>query len=139
MTRGRKPIPECIGQSVIAPISQEVPAYLSKPAKKIYRKLRNQLITAGMSSILDETALAMLAANQAELEQVEKELVNASKIIEGKNGAIPNPLYRIKRQCESVIANLIKELGLSPNARKRITNNSSANQANTELDDMING
>lgn len=111
------------------------PAWLSKEAKKAWKRLSVELVAYNVLSAVDRDAFVMLCQTIGRMEQIEQSIAarQAQLIGEGKDPAdaliahTPNGMrvqaviYQLLNREQSKLTAMLAEFGLSPSARTRVT------------------
>ena len=112
-----------------------VPKYLSKEARKAWKRLTPELIRYNLLSTVDADALALLCQSIGRLEIVERSIAGrqAALVAEGKDPAdalvdftpkgmrTQSVMYQVLNRETDKLRNLLAEFGLTPAQRARVT------------------
>jgi P27 family predicted phage terminase small subunit len=135
VARGRKPLPTDLkvlrGNPGKRPINASEPkpikkiprpaSWLSKEAKKVWRRTAPILFRLGVLSEADTDALTNLCCAIAEYENAVQELQKNPRIFESATGyQFPSPWYSIANQAHKQIKALLAEFGMTPSSRSRL-------------------
>jgi P27 family predicted phage terminase small subunit len=93
------------------------PIWLSKEAKKEWKRMFTLLEKLNLISDIDMTIFAMYCQNYARWKQAEEELNSEKLKILGQRGPIINPLIKISATYQTRMKISIEKLGLSPSDR----------------------
>jgi P27 family predicted phage terminase small subunit len=97
-----------------------MPRGLPAEAKAEWRRVVPQLEDIGMLASIDRGVLIRYCAAWADWCELARLLEKSGKLIKGQKGnLVRNPLWLMKRDCEQAIAELARQLGLTPAARLR--------------------
>jgi len=97
------------------------PAWLSVVAKREYRRVGRLLLTAGVMTIADGPALAMLATSWATWVEAETAAIEHGLIVKGRDGApAVNPYRKIANEAYDRTRQLLVEFGMTPSSRTRV-------------------
>jgi P27 family predicted phage terminase small subunit len=100
-----------------------VPPYLSKYAKKEWRRMVKMLLNAGLYTEADQTALAMYCQAYGRWRQAEEELDKQNKLMyeTDKGYHHQSPLVSITARYWEQMRKMLAEFGLTPSSRSRMT------------------
>jgi P27 family predicted phage terminase small subunit len=90
-------------------------------AKREYRRVGKLLLTAGVMTIADGPALAMLATSWATWVEAETAAIEHGLIVKGRDGApAVNPYRKIANEAYDRTRQLLVEFGMTPSSRTRV-------------------
>jgi P27 family predicted phage terminase small subunit len=96
------------------------PIWLSKEAKKEWKRVFTLLEKLELISDIDMTIFAMYCQNYARWKQAETELNDENLKVMGRTGYIVNPLVKISQTYQTRLKISIEKLGLSPSDRANL-------------------
>jgi P27 family predicted phage terminase small subunit len=113
----------------------DVPRYLSKEARKAWKRLSEELIRYNLLSRVDRDAFAMLCQTIGRLEQIERSIEAKAKLLleadkdptdalmdTTPNGLrVQSALYQILNKEQAKLHKLLESFGLRPDARASVT------------------
>ncbi|MBP3959444.1 phage terminase small subunit P27 family [Gemmata sp. G18] len=118
------------GASRYRPGAPACPSWLSKTAKKVFKRVVGDMLEAGTVANVDVGLIASYATAEADLAEVRKALNKTGVVIEvptldrngrptGHSVEKPNPLLRTQDALLGRVKQLADALGISPAARSR--------------------
>ena len=117
----------------------KLPKYLLPETKKFMKTVIDELTEKKMLSEIDSGCLLMLAENYNIFLKSMEELNKGSLTFLSDRGNVsPNPLLRIAKDAESVYLQIIKEFGLSPLSRNKLSDDSKDSGEVSPLEQFIN-
>ena len=97
-----------------------MPRTLPEEAKAEWRRVVPELESIGMLATIDRGVLVRYCQAWADWCELNGLLQRSGKLIKGQKGnLVRNPLWLMKRDAEQAIAELARQLGLTPAARLR--------------------
>ena len=99
------------------------PRFLTKPARKEWRRVAARLVAMGseMLTDIDRAALACYCQAVGRLEDAERELVKYGNVIKTPKGyPIQNPYLAIANKAIDQIRQFAVEFGMTPSSRSRV-------------------
>lgn len=101
------------------------PTWLSKEAKKEFRRLANELLTVDLITNVDVDALALYCDAYVDYVRCTRIIDEEGLLVEYTNKAaetnkVPHPLLTKKKQLYDQMKTLASEFGLTPSARAKI-------------------
>ena len=103
----------------------KLPKYLLPETKKFMKTVIDELTEKKMLSEIDCGCLLMMAENYNIFLKSMEELNKGSLTFLSDRGNVsPNPLLRIAKDAESVYLQIMKEFGLSPLSRNKLSDDS---------------
>ena len=117
---GRRPLPQ---NEPMPPVKiPSPPRELSDRAKKEWRKLAKQLLSAGIVTELDGMGLAGIVSSYVRWLDVQQKLSTTGLLVMGPDG-IPraNPLLRISSEAQAEFTRGLSECGMTPASRGRVS------------------
>ncbi len=111
------------------------PKYLSKEARKAWKRLSVELLEYNLLSKVDRDAFAMLCQTIGRLEQIEtsingrmallaseqKDVIDALFEATPKGMKVQHPVYQVLNREQAKLNSLLAEFGLTPAQRARVT------------------
>jgi P27 family predicted phage terminase small subunit len=86
-----------------------------------YRRVGAELLTLGLVTKLDETALTIYAVAYSTWVRAVKALQTEEPLATwGKGGQYPNPWFKIKGEAEITMERMMTQFGMTPSARSRL-------------------
>lgn len=117
----------------------KLPKYLLPETKKFMKTVIDELTEKKMLSEIDSGCLLMLAENYNIFLKSMEELNKGSLTFLSDRGNVsPNPLLRIAKDAESVYLQIMKEFGLSPLSRNKLSDDSKDSGEVSPLEQFIN-
>jgi P27 family predicted phage terminase small subunit len=97
-----------------------MPRSLPEEAKAEWRRVVPELESIGILATIDRGVLIRYCTAWADWCELARLLERSGKLIKGQKGnLVRNPLWLMKRDAEQAIADLARQLGLTPAARLR--------------------
>jgi P27 family predicted phage terminase small subunit len=97
-----------------------MPRTLPEEAKAEWKRVVPELEDIGLLASIDRGVLIRYCTAWADWCEMNGLLQRSGKLIKGQKGnLVRNPLWLMKRDCEQTIADLARQLGLTPSARLR--------------------
>jgi len=97
------------------------PSWLSAVAKREYRRVGKLMVSAGVMTVADGPALAMLATSWATWVEAETMASEHGLIVKGRDGApAVNPYRKIANEAYDRTRQLLVEFGMTPSSRTRV-------------------
>jgi P27 family predicted phage terminase small subunit len=97
-----------------------MPRTLPEEAKAEWKRVVPELEDIGLLASVDRGVLIRYCTAWADWCELAGLLQQSGKLIRGQKGnLVRNPLWLMKRDCEQTIAELARQLGLTPSARLR--------------------
>jgi P27 family predicted phage terminase small subunit len=97
-----------------------MPRDLPAEAKAEWRRIVPQLEEIGLLATIDRGVLVRYCTTWADWQELDRLLQRSGKLIKGQKGnLVRNPLWLMRRDAEQMLADLARQLGLSPAARLR--------------------
>lgn len=97
------------------------PTWLSKEAKAEWRRITPELHRLGLLAKLDRAVLAGYCQSWSQFVAAERLIGPRLCVIGQKGEVVKHPAWQVRRDALTQLTQLAKELGLSPNARGRMT------------------
>ena len=120
------------------PVLPKCPAWLSKEAKKEWRRVAGPLYRAGLLTELDKNTLAMYCQTWGRYEQCQKTLAQEGDTYIQSNGEPKQrPEYYIMKDAMKELRALITLFGLAPGPRMRME--LPEPPAQDEMEELLNG
>lgn len=117
----------------------KLPKYLLPETKKFMKTVIDELTEKKMLSEIDSGCLLMMAENYNIFLKSMEELNKGSLTFLSDRGNVsPNPLLRIAKDAESVYLQIMKEFGLSPLSRNKLSDDSTDSGEVSPLEQFIN-
>lgn len=117
----------------------KLPKYLLPETKKFMKTVIDELTEKKMLSEIDLGCLLMMAENYNIFLKSMEELNKGSLTFLSDRGNVsPNPLLRIAKDAESVYLQIMKEFGLSPLSRNKLSDDSKDSGEVSPLEQFIN-
>lgn len=117
----------------------KLPKYLLPETKKFMKTVIDELTEKKMLSEIDSGCLLMMAENYNIFLKSMEELNKGSLTFLSDRGNVsPNPLLRIAKDAESVYLQIMKEFGLSPLSRNKLSDDSKDSGEVSPLEQFIN-
>jgi P27 family predicted phage terminase small subunit len=133
---GRRPLNDREPQ--VAPSLPKPPKELSASAKRLWKRVGEQLLTAGIVTELDGLALSALVQSYARWLEAQTMLAATGLLIRGADGQPAlNPLLRLSKDAQAEYTRMLSEFGLTPSSRSRIV--SSAPKKDDPFGDFLKG
>jgi P27 family predicted phage terminase small subunit len=99
----------------------KMPVTLQDEAKSEWRRIVPVLEAAGLLATVDRGVLIRYCVGWADWVELNTQLQATSKLIKGARGhLVRNPLWIMRGDIEATLADLGRQLGLSPVARQRV-------------------
>jgi P27 family predicted phage terminase small subunit len=96
------------------------PQSITGEAAAEWRRIVPDLERMGLLTTVDRGVLIRYCTAWADWVDVDRQLRETGRLIKGqRNGLVRNPLWMLRQDAESVLSDLGKQLGLTPNARLR--------------------
>lgn len=117
---GKRPLNECEPRPDGVPTC---PRYLSKAARKEWRRVAPRLVAmgSGMLTEVDRAAFACYCQAVGRIEDAERELVKYGNVIKTPKGyPIQNPYLAIANKATDQIRQFAVEFGMTPSSRSRV-------------------
>jgi P27 family predicted phage terminase small subunit len=112
----------------------KTPSWLSKEAKKIWKRTADQLEAMGLLYEADQDILTSYAVAVVTYQQATELVDQQGILVEGRrDGFVTNPAVRVQRDQATLIRMLGSELGLTPSSRTRLK----ANEAEDDEDNFL--
>jgi P27 family predicted phage terminase small subunit len=97
-----------------------MPATLSAEAKAEWRRVVPELERMGTITKLDRGLLIRYCTAWADWLELDGQVTKTGRLVKGKDGHwVRNPLWLLRRDAESTVTDLGRQLGLTPDARVR--------------------
>ena len=96
-----------------------MPRDLPPEAKAEWRRIVPVVEEMGLLATIDRAVLIRYVTAWADWVELTELLKKSGKLIKGQRGIIRNPAWLLKRDAEQALADLTKQLGLTPAARLR--------------------
>jgi P27 family predicted phage terminase small subunit len=134
--QGRKPVPTALkvlhgnpGKRSLNPNEPKpelklppVPAHLSEPAKKEWRRLGRQLLRMGLVTEIDRPALALLCQAWGRWVEAEDALKRYGVMVKSPAGfPMQSPYLAVANKAMEQMRSLLSEFGLTPASRTRVS------------------
>lgn len=98
-----------------------MPRTLTGEAAAEWKRIVPELEKMGLLTSLDRAVLIRYCRVWADWVDVDANLQKTGPLIKGRrDGLVRNPLWLLRSDAESTLSDLMKQLGLTPNARLRI-------------------
>lgn len=97
------------------------PPTLTAAAVPHWESLVAALMSLGVLTECDQVALAQFAEDLAEIEACDHELSERGLVISDDKKSFVNPLVRIRNEAKDRVLRYLKEFGLTPSARTRVS------------------
>lgn len=135
MTRGRRPLPTALKVARGNPGKRKLnldepqplpgaamPGFLSPEARKYWPDLAYQLEEAGVLTRVDGIALALLCEAFATWRTASRRAQRNPTVTSRKSGMVRrSPYYTVMNEAQSQVLGLLREFGMSPASRTRVT------------------
>lgn len=100
----------------------DIPDHLSDSAKVHWEKVTQQMDEAGVLSVADADVLAMYCEEYVLWISEKQKLLEEGTIVDGaRGGKVKNPRTTLVNSLRTNVITLQKQLGLTPQTRKKIT------------------
>ena len=96
------------------------PSQLRPEVRAVWRRLAKVLVPLGLLSAADQDNFALLCVAVERWGRAQSEISKLGEVCAYKGRPIPNPWLAVSRDCESTIARVGGEFGLSPSSRTRL-------------------
>lgn len=98
-----------------------MPRTLDGEAKAEWRRIVPELERMGLLTTVDRAVLIRYCRIWANWLELDAGLQKTGMLIKGRlNGLVRNPLWLLRTDAEAMLSDLMKQLGLTPNARLRM-------------------
>ena len=112
------------------------PTYLRREASAEWQRVVRGLDAMGILATIDRAVLTAYVETWAVWKEARDDLAKRGHLVEGDRGKVKNPSWQIYREATTVLANLARELGLTPGARLRMELPTPAATGATDADDF---
>lgn len=111
-----------LGAKVAVVARPAMPRNLDGEAKAEWRRIVPELEKMGLLATVDRAVLIRYCRIWANWLELDGGLQKTGMLIKGRrDGLVRNPLWLLRTDAESMLSDLMKQLGLTPNARLRLS------------------
>jgi P27 family predicted phage terminase small subunit len=97
------------------------PSHLDRIAKAEWKRVSYELLSVGLLTVVDRSALGAYCAAFARWVKAEKELQNKPAVVKAPSGyPMPNPYIGIANSALDLMRKFLTEFGMTPASRSRI-------------------
>ncbi len=116
------------------PVAPKCPAWLSKEAKREWKRVAPELERLGLLTVVDGGALAAYCQAYARWREAEEAIKREGLVVQTGTGYLmPHPAVKIAEKAQQLIKAFCTEFGLTPSSRSRM----SLPEAKDEEDDFF--
>lgn len=124
-----------------------VPRYLSKPAKREWKRLAKMLLKLGVLTVADGDALAALCEALVLWQQAKEEVrengitIKTTAATNGKEFQVTkrNPALAVMETQAKLVKSYLQEFGMTPSSRTRVSTNPVTDDFSDGLEDISEG
>ena len=116
---GKRPLPSDEPKPKVRPLPS-APVFLSAEAKKEWRRTGRKLLTLGLVTEIDVTALSAYCQVWARWVDAEQKLNEYGAVIKAGNELVQSPYLKVANEAMVQMVRMLVEFGMTPSSRSRV-------------------